>query len=266
MRIALPGYSLGDVLFPACVTVTFPQHPNLMAMGSEHLMKGKIVLVTGANGGLGAYVTQAFLDSGATVIGTSRTIRQSDFNHPDITAMPAEISTRDGAKTLVDQIVARFGKLNVLAHTVGGFAGGTSIEKTEDATFQRMFDLNLNSVFQLLRASIPALRRCGNGRIIAIGSRAAVDPGAGVGAYSASKAAMLSLVRTVALENKDAGLTANVILPGTMDTPANRKAMPSADVSKWVSPARVASLITWLAGDAGKDINGAAIPVYGSDV
>jgi NAD(P)-dependent dehydrogenase (short-subunit alcohol dehydrogenase family) len=229
-------------------------------------MKGKVVLVTGANGGLGTYVTQAFLDVGATVVGTSRKIQQSDFYHPNFTALPAEISTREGAKVLVDQVVARFGKLDVLAHTVGGFAGGQSIADTDGATFQRMFDLNLNCVFHILRATIPALRQTGNGRIIAIGSRAALEPGAGVGAYSASKAAMVSLIRTVALENKDAGLTANVILPGTMDTPANRKAIPNADVSKWVRPATVAGLMTWLAGDAGKDVNGAVIPVYGSDV
>jgi NAD(P)-dependent dehydrogenase (short-subunit alcohol dehydrogenase family) len=229
-------------------------------------MKGKVVLVTGANGGLGTYVTQAFLDADATVIGTSRKIQQADFTSPSFNAMPAEISTREAAKVLVDQVAARFGKLDVLVHTVGGFAGGQSITETDDATFQRMFDLNLNSVFHILRATIPALRQTGDGRIIAIGSRAALDPGAGVGAYSASKAAMVSLIRTVALENKDAGLRANVILPGTMDTPANRKAIPNADVSKWVRPAAVANLITWLAGDGGKDINGAVIPVYGSDV
>jgi NAD(P)-dependent dehydrogenase (short-subunit alcohol dehydrogenase family) len=229
-------------------------------------MKDKVVLVTGANGGLGTYVTQAFLDAGASVVGTSRKIQQSDFNNPHFTALPAEISTREGAKLLVDQVVARFGKLDVLAHTVGGFAGGQSIADTDDAIFERMFDLNLNSVFHILRAAVPPLRQTGNGRIIAIGSRAALEPGPGVGAYSASKAAMVSLLRTVALENKDAGLTANVILPGTMDTPANRKAIPNADFSKWVRPATVAGLITWLAGDAGKDINGAVIPVYGSDV
>jgi NAD(P)-dependent dehydrogenase (short-subunit alcohol dehydrogenase family) len=229
-------------------------------------MKDKVVLITGANGGLGTYVTQAFLDAGATVVGTSRKIQQSDFNHPNLTALPAEISTREGAKALVDQVVARFGRLDVLAHTVGGFAGGQSIADTDDTTFQRMFDLNLNCVFHVLRAAVPPLRQTGNGRIIAIGSRAALEPGAGVGAYSASKAAMVSLIRTVAIENKDAGLTANVILPGTMDTPANRKESPNADFSKWVQPATVAGLMTWLAGDAGKDVNGAVIPVYGSDV
>lgn len=228
-------------------------------------MKGKVVLVTGANGGLGTYVTQAFLDAGAAVIGTSRKIQQSDFNNPNFTALPAEISTREGAQVLVDQVVARFGKLDVLAHTVGGFAGGQSIADTDDATFQRMFDLNLNCVFHILRAAVPPLRKTGTGRIIAIGSRAALEPGAGVGAYSASKAAMVSLIRTVALENKDAGLTANAILPGTMDTPANRKAIPNADVSKWVQPDSVAELVVWLAGEAGKDVNGSVIPVYGKD-
>jgi NAD(P)-dependent dehydrogenase (short-subunit alcohol dehydrogenase family) len=229
-------------------------------------MKGKVVLVTGADGGLGVHVTQAFLDAGATVIGTSRKIQQSDFDHPNFTALSAEISTREGAKVLVDQVVARFGKLDVLAHTVGGFSGGQSVADTDDATFQRMFDLNLNCVFHILRAAVPPLRQTGNGRIIAIGSRAALEPAASVGAYSASKAAMVSLVRTAALENKDAGLTANVILPGTMDTPANRKAIPNADFSKWVRPTTVAGLIVWLSGDAGKDVNGAVIPVYGSDV
>jgi NAD(P)-dependent dehydrogenase (short-subunit alcohol dehydrogenase family) len=110
------------------------------------------------------------------------------------------------------------------------------------------------------------MRQTGNGRIVAIGSRAALEPGAGVGAYSASKAAMVSLVRTVAQENKDKGITANVILPGTMDTLTNRKFMPNSDFSKWVRPAAVAGLITWLVGDAGKDVNGAVIPVYGGDI
>jgi len=229
-------------------------------------MQGKVVLVTGANGGLRAYVTQAFLDAGATVIGTSRKIKQPDFSSPSFTALPAEISSREGAQGLVDEVAARFGRLDVLAHTVGGFAGGLSIAKTDEETLQRMLDLNLNSVFHILRATIPALRQTGNGRIIAIGSRAALEPGSGVGAYSASKAAMVSLIKTVALENKNAGLTANVVLPGTMDTPANRRSMPNADFSKWVRPSTVASLIAWLAGDAGKDVNGAVIPVYGSDV
>jgi len=87
-----------------------------------------------------------------------------------------------------------------------------------------------------------------------------------VGAYSASKAAMVSLIRTITAENRDAGLRANVILPGTIDTAANRKAMPNSDFTKWVRPAAIASLILWLAGDSGKDMNGTAIPIYGGDI
>ncbi len=228
-------------------------------------MKDKIALATGANGGLGTYVTQAFLDAGATVVGVSPTIQPSAFNHPNFSALAAEISTPGSAKALVTQILSSHGRVDVLAHTVGGFTGGPSIAETDDATFQRMFDLNLYSAFYLLRALLPEMRKTGNGRIIAIGSRAAVDPGPGVGAYSASKAALVSLVRTVALENKDAGITANVILPGTMDTAANHKFMPKADFSKWVQPRAVADLMTWLAGESGKDVNGAVIPVYGND-
>jgi len=229
-------------------------------------MEGKVVVVTGANGGLGCHVTQAFLDAGATVAGTSKTIQQSDFRQPGFLAIPADVASQKGAKGLIDQVMTRFGKLQVVIHTVGGFAGGRPVADTDDATMQKMMDMNFNSLFQVARAAIPALRAGGDGRIIAIGSRAAVDPGPGVGAYSASKAAMVSLIRTIARENLDAGLRANAILPGTIDTPANRKAMPSADFSKWVQPAAIASLIVWLAGDAGKDMNGAVIPVYGGEV
>lgn len=223
-------------------------------------------MVTGANGGLGTPVTQALLEAGATVVGVSRHIEQSDFPHAGFTALAAELSAAEGARNAVETIVSRLGKLDVVVHTVGGFAGGPSIVDTDEATFQRMLDLNLKSAFYLLRAVIPPLRKSRSGRLIAIGSRAALEPGAGVGAYSASKAALVSLLRTAALENKDSGMTANTILPGTIDTPANRKAMPRADFSKWVRPEAIASLIVWLSGEDGNEINGAAIPIYGDDV
>jgi NAD(P)-dependent dehydrogenase (short-subunit alcohol dehydrogenase family) len=227
-------------------------------------MPKNIALVTGANGGLGIHVTKALLDAGFAVVGLAPKIQQPDFDHPQFTALAASLDSLDAAKKAVDTVLARFGKIDVLAHLVGGFAGGQTVADTDDATFQRMFEMNLNSAFHILRAVIPPMRKAGAGRIIAIGSRAAEDPGPSVGAYSASKTALVSLMRTVALENKDADITANVILPGTMDTPANRKAMPGADISTWVQPASVASLIVWLAGDAGKDVTGAAIPVYGN--
>jgi NAD(P)-dependent dehydrogenase (short-subunit alcohol dehydrogenase family) len=223
----------------------------------------KIALVTGANGGLGTSVTRALLDNGFSVVGLAPHIQPSDFDHPHFTALPATLNSLDEAKKAVETVIAHFGKIDVLAHLVGGYAGGTTVAETDDATFQKMFDMNLHSAFHVLRAALPEMRKVAAGRIIAIGSRAAESPGATVGAYSASKAALVSLVRTVAIENKDAGITANVILPGTMDTPANRSAMPDANVSEWVQPSSVASLIVWLAGEGGKDVTGAAIPVYG---
>jgi NAD(P)-dependent dehydrogenase (short-subunit alcohol dehydrogenase family) len=227
-------------------------------------MKGKVVLVTGANGGLGVHVTTAFLNAGATVVGTSRAIQQTDSGQPNFTGIPADISSLTSARNLVAQVVHSFGRLDVLAHTVGGFAGGQALADTDDATWNRMLDMNLHSTFHILRATLPMLKKGRSARIIAIGSRAAVDPGPNVAAYSASKAAMVSLIRTVALENKDAGLTANVILPGTIDTPANRAAMPKADYTQWVQPSNIASLMVWLASDAAQDVNGAVIPVYGA--
>ena len=227
-------------------------------------MTAKVALVTGADGGLGTHVTTTLLDAGFRVVGLAPKIQTSTFDHPHFTALPAKIDSLAAAKSAVDTTIAHFGKIDLLAHLVGGFAGGQTIADTDDATFQRMFDMNLNSAFHILRGVLPHMRKAGTGRIIAIGSRAAENPGAMVGAYSASKAALVSLIRTVAVENKDAGITANAILPGTIDTLANRKAMPGADTSQWVQPASVASLIVWLTGDGGKDVTGAVIPVYGA--
>jgi NAD(P)-dependent dehydrogenase (short-subunit alcohol dehydrogenase family) len=227
-------------------------------------LSGKTALVTGASGGLGTHVTRMLLEAGARVVGLAPRIQQSDFAHPSFIPLAAQISSLESAKAAVEAAAGELGGLDILAHLVGGFAGGQRVDETDDATWQRMFDLNLNNAFQVLRAVIPHMRRAKSGRIIAIGSRAAVDPGPAIAAYSASKAALVSLIRTVALENKDSGITANVILPGTMDTPANRASDPHADFSKWVRPAAVGSLIVWLAGDQAKDVTGAVIPLYGA--
>src|SRR5260370_38886839 len=168
----------------------------------------KIALVTGASGGLGTHVTKALLDVGATVVGLSPNIKQSASDNQNFTALPASLSSLDAAKKAVDTVVGRFGKIDILAHLVGGFAGGQTIADTDDATFQRMFDMNLNSAFHILRAVLPHMRRAGAGRIITVGSRAAENPGPKVGAYSASKPALVSLMRTVALEHKESGISA----------------------------------------------------------
>jgi NAD(P)-dependent dehydrogenase (short-subunit alcohol dehydrogenase family) len=228
-------------------------------------LAGKTVLITGAKGGLGSYVTQAFLDAGARVIGVSRSIAAGDFPHPRFFAMPAELSSGEAAQALVGAVIAKFERIDVLAHLVGAFAGGKPVAETDDATLDRMLDLNLKSAFYILRAVMPQMRRQGAGRILAIGSRAAVEPGAMAGAYSASKAALVALVRALAGENGNPAITANIVLPGTMDTPANRAADPNADFSKWVPPADVAAMLVHLASDAASAVNGAVIPMYGHD-
>ena len=229
-------------------------------------MNEKTALVTGADGGLGIHVTKALLDAGFLVAGLAPNTKQSAFDSPRFTALPARLDSLEAAKRSADAVITNFGKIDLLAHLVGGFAGGTSVADIDDATFRRMFEMNVDSTFHILRAVLPHMQKAGAGRIIAIGSRAAENPGAGVGAYSASKAALVSLIRTVAVENKDSGITANVILPGTIDTPVNRKAMPKADTTHWVQPAAIASLIVWLASDAARDVTGAVIPVYGRDL
>jgi NAD(P)-dependent dehydrogenase (short-subunit alcohol dehydrogenase family) len=222
-------------------------------------LQGKIALITGAKGGLGISVTNAYLEAGARVIGVSRSIQQSDFPHFDFTAMPADLSTGEAARKLVAEVVSQFGRIDALVHAMGGFAGGQSVAETDDATLDQMFEVNFRAAFHMLRAVIPTMRAQKSGRIIAVASRQGVEPGAMVGAYSASKAALVSLVKTVALENKDAGITANSVLPGGMATPGNQGA-------NLIPTAQVASLLTYLASDAAGAVTGAAIPVYGAQL
>jgi NAD(P)-dependent dehydrogenase (short-subunit alcohol dehydrogenase family) len=226
-------------------------------------LTNKVVLITGANGGLGNSVTETFLNAGAIVAGTSRKIAQDEFKKPNFHAFPAELSSLVAAKKLADEVAQKFGKIDALIHLVGAFAGGASVAETDDATWAKMLDLNLNAAFHTLRAVLPHMRKAGRGRIVAIGSRVAVEPQPGVGAYEVSKAALVSLIRATALENKDAGINVNIVLPDTMDTAVNRAAMPKADFSKWVPTEDVAELLLALTGPAGAAVTGAVIPIYG---
>jgi NAD(P)-dependent dehydrogenase (short-subunit alcohol dehydrogenase family) len=229
-------------------------------------LDNKTALITGAKGGLGTFATRTFLAAGANVVGVSRSIQQVDFPDSRFVAVPAELTGGDAARAVVDAAIERFQHIDILVHLLGGFAGGAPVAETDDATLERMLDMNLRSAFYMLRAVIPPMRAAGSGRIVAIGSRAAIEPQPFIAAYGASKAALVSLIQSVAMENKESGVTANIILPGTMDTPSNRASNPSADFSKWVDPRQVANLALWLASDAAWQISGAVIPVYGPDV
>jgi NAD(P)-dependent dehydrogenase (short-subunit alcohol dehydrogenase family) len=230
------------------------------------VLNGKVALITGAGGGLGRWVTNAFLEAGARVAGSAVHIRDEDFAGPNFMALPGAVDSLDAARAAADRVHARWGRIDALIHQVGGFEGGVPVAETTDAALERMLDLNLRIAFHFLRAVLPGMRERGSGRIAAIASRTAVAPAPLLGAYSASKAALVSLMQTVALENKDRGITSNVILPGTLDTPANRAANPQADFSKWVPPAEVARLLVHLASDHAAHLSGAVIPVPGGDL
>ena len=224
-------------------------------------MKNKVVLITGANGGLGASITRIFLEAGASVTGVSNKISAEEFPQPNFTAISTDLTKASAANEVVQSVVKRDGRLDILIHVLGAFAGGKIIAETDDATWDQMQDLNLSSAFYVLRAAIPHLRKSSHGRIVTIGSLAACEPHEGLGAYVTFKSALVSLVRTVALENRDAGVTANVILPDTMDTPGNRRDMPNADPSKWVATQDVAELALWLADDRANHTTGTTFPI-----
>jgi NAD(P)-dependent dehydrogenase (short-subunit alcohol dehydrogenase family) len=227
-------------------------------------MPNRVVFITGATGGLGRFVTKRFLATGATVVGASRSISRDDFPDPNFVPLAVDFTKASAVREAIDAVAKAHSRLDVLVHVLGGFAGGQTIAETDEATWEQMRDLNLTSAFHVLRAAIPHLRKSGNGRIVAIGSLTAVTPHAGLGAYVTFKSALTILVQTVALENKDAGLTANVVLPGTMDTPGNRKSMPNADFSKWVQPSNVADLVAWLADERSSHITSNTFPIEGN--
>ena len=229
-------------------------------------LANQVVLITGAKGGLGARVIETFLAAGATAVGSDRNIADSDFPNPHFAGIAADLTSPEAARNLAETVIRRFQRIDALVHVVGGFAGGQTIAETDDAIWDNMLTLNLKSAINILRAVIPHMRQARCGRIIAIGSRQAIEPSANLSAYNASKAALVSLIRTAALENKDLGITANAILPSTMNTAANRKAAPGADPSKWVQPEHVAALAAFLVSESGGQISGAAIPVYGQEV
>lgn len=216
-------------------------------------------LITGANGGLGSAVVEAFLGTGATVYGADLSWKRQPHSNPRF--HPLEANLLDAAEC--DRVAKLAGPVDALLHLVGGFGGGQPVAETPDETWDKMLGLNLRSAYSIFRAVLPSMTKAGKGRIVAVGARAAIEPIANFAAYSVSKAALVALVKTVASEVKDSGITANVVLPSVIDTPANRAAMPAADASKWVTPESIAGLLVWLASDAARDVNGAVIPIYG---
>ena len=224
------------------------------------LLAQKTVLITGASGGLGEDVCRAFQQAGSYVAGAAR--RSDQLKHCDL-AIAADLTTTEGATHAVAAVLAARPSLDAVVHLMGGFAADGNTAETSRETWDRMMDLNARSSFLIFHEVLPQMVKRGHGRIIAVGSRAGVDMPAGLSAYAASKAALHALVQVIAAENKHTGVTANVVMPSTIDTAANRAAMPGADPSLWVAPSSIAALLIWLASDASQDVNGALIPIYG---
>jgi NAD(P)-dependent dehydrogenase (short-subunit alcohol dehydrogenase family) len=216
------------------------------------------ILITGAAGGLGIAVCRVFTESGTQIVAVDKSWNEK----PSYPTIAADLTTAEGANSMIEQALTH-GPIDGLVHLVGGFSGGKPIAETDDKTFDLMMNVNLRVAFNAIRATLKPIIAARAGRIVAIGSRAAVEPSPNRAAYAISKAALVALIKNVAAEVKDLGITANAVLPSTIDTPANRAAMPKSDFSKWVTPESIAKLLLWLVSDAASDVNGAVIPIYG---
>ena len=232
--------------------------------------KNRIVVVTGAAGQLGMAITQAFLVSGArvTCVDKARDRLQEIYaegsgSADHLYAVSIDVTDPKSVQGMVEDTVNHFGRLDALVNTVGGFRAGTPVHETPLETCDFMMDLNARSAFITSQAVIPQMLKQGSGAIIHIAARPGLAGRANMAAYSASKSAVIRLTESMAAEYKEAGIRVNCIIPGTIDTPQNRRDMPDAETSKWVEPESLAEVILFLASQAARDINGAAIPVYG---
>jgi NAD(P)-dependent dehydrogenase (short-subunit alcohol dehydrogenase family) len=241
-----------------------------MAEESSLRFSDQVALIAGGTGGLGRAVALAFLGEGAKVVVTYRrqngmdALKQLAGDRAGSLAGFSVDSIHDAALAqLVQRIVEENGRLDILVNTAGAYAGGAKFWQADPAEFDRMLDANLRSGHALLRAALPPMLKRGSGAIVNVASRAAVDHAGGAAGYVASKAAAVAMIDSLAADLKGTGVRANSILPGIIDTEANRKAMPTADFSLWPKPEDIARVILFLCSEEACLINGASIPVYG---
>ncbi|HTS01635.1 MAG TPA: SDR family NAD(P)-dependent oxidoreductase [Thermoanaerobaculia bacterium] len=227
-----------------------------------------VVVVAGGTGGLGRAVVLAFLRDGARVAVTYRRPEElaavgaaAEGARARLHGHERDVTDDRSAKSLVDEVLSRHGRLDVLVNTVGGFSGGKPLWETDAAALDGMLNVNLRSGWALARAAVPAMLARGRGAIVNVAAQAALAPPAGLGAYAASKAAAVALFASLAADLKGTGVRVNTVLPSIIDTPANRKAMPGADFSKWPKPEEIARVVLFLAGDGARAVHGAAVPV-----
>jgi NAD(P)-dependent dehydrogenase (short-subunit alcohol dehydrogenase family) len=226
---------------------------------------GQSVLVTGGTGGLGAAVTTAFLDAGWRVVVPWIVDRELERvpARSGLELVRADLfdvaSARDCATVAASDVDS---PLHAVVNLVGGFAAGGRVHETPVEDFENQLRLNLRATYLTCQQTLPHLTASGGGAIVCMSSRAALHPFAGAAGYITSKAAIIALVTALDVEYADAGIRANAVLPGVIDTPGNRAAMPDSDRKNWVSPADIARTIVFLSSDESSAISGAQVPVH----
>lgn len=231
---------------------------------------GKVVLVTGAAGNLGSAVARAFQQAGAALALVDRSAEPLVALFPEgrktgrLFFLTADLTDAEATEAMVHAVVDHFGRVDVLANTVGGYRAGTAIYETPLAEWNFMFTLNARTAFNLSRAVVPVMMQQGYGKIIHTAAKGGLSGAARAAGYTAAKAAVIRLTESLAEEVRGMGINVNCVLPGTLDTPQNREAMPRADFSRWVKPEALAEVFLFLASEAASAIHGAAIPVYGA--
>ncbi len=226
------------------------------------------VLVTGAAGALGRAVVTHFAARGANLALLDRdadALAALARDVPAITALPLATNLLDAAavSASVEETVNRFGGIRAAVHLAGGFTMGETVHETIASTWQRMLDLNVNTMLHSAAAVVPVMRAAGRGAIVNVGAAAALRGAAKMGAYIASKSALMRLTESMSAELREAGINVNAVLPSVIDTPANRQSMPDADPRRWVAPEALAAVIGFLVSDDARAIHGALIPVTG---
>jgi NAD(P)-dependent dehydrogenase (short-subunit alcohol dehydrogenase family) len=222
----------------------------------------RTVMLTGAAGNLGRAVASAFAGAGDNLVllDLKRGALQ-DSDHQLFIA--ADLLDAQSVQAAVDQAVQRFKRVDVLCNIAGGFRMGSPVHQTSDKDWNFLFDVNARTVLHTSRAVVPVMLKAGGGKIVNIGAFAAQRGAAQMGAYVASKSAVIRLTETMAAELREKNINVNCVLPTLIDTPENRAAMPDADPRRWVAPQALAEVILFLASDAARAIHGAALPVTG---
>ncbi len=233
-------------------------------------LKNQVAIITGAVGNLGVATARAFQQAGAKTVLVDRSPDRVRDVFKDIADSPdhllaggVDLSDPASLGKLIEQTLSKFGRVDVLINTVGGYRGGKPVHEADLADWDFLFNINVRTTLLCCRAVVPQMLKQQRGKIINVASRDGLSGSAGYAAYSASKSAVLRLTESLSNELKASNINVNCIMPGTIDTPQNRTAVPNGDFSKWVEPAAIADVLVFLASDAARAITGAAVPVYG---